>query len=333
MKAVFLNNNYQTGRVYPEALQDEMAKLMDLTPDPVRQDEMDEYAAVLRDAEVVFSTWGMPSLTEEEIAKYLPKLKAVFYGAGSVQYFARPFLKRGVRVVSAWAANAVAVADYSASVVRLCLKGFFPAHHGAREDWAGAHMLVERHPGCHGATVGLLGLGMIGRGVAERLAGADIAIIAYDPYAPAELFGKLGARRMDTLFDVFAQSDAVSNHIANLPATQEILRYEHFSAMPEYGAFINTGRNAQVHVPGFVRAFAEVPTRTAVLDVTDPDEPPSPENPLLSLPNAYFTPHMAGATGREIWRMAEYMVDEYKRYVAGEPLKWEVTEKMLETMA
>ena len=67
----------------------------------------------LIDTEFIFSTWGMPKFTEDEIKKYLPSLRAVFYGAGSVQSFARPFLNCGVKVFSAWAANAVPVAEYT----------------------------------------------------------------------------------------------------------------------------------------------------------------------------------------------------------------------------
>ena len=69
----------------------------------------------------------MPALSEAEIAEYLPNLRAVFYGAGSVQYFARPFLSRGVRVFSAWAANAVPVAEYAVAQIVLSGKGFYQA--------------------------------------------------------------------------------------------------------------------------------------------------------------------------------------------------------------
>lgn len=78
-----------------------------------------------RDTEFVFSTWGIPVFTEEEIKEYLPSLKAVFYGAGSVQKFARPFLNCGVKVFSAWAANAVPVAEYTVAQIILANKGFF----------------------------------------------------------------------------------------------------------------------------------------------------------------------------------------------------------------
>ena len=75
-------------------------------------------------------------MTEDQIAEYFPNLKAVFYGAGSVQGFARPFLKSGVKVFSAWAANAVPVAEYTLSQILLANKGFFQTStlysHGGR---------------------------------------------------------------------------------------------------------------------------------------------------------------------------------------------------------
>jgi len=61
----------------------------------------------------------MPEFTEDEIKTYLPNLKAIFYGAGSVQSFARPFLNCGVRIFSAWAANAIPVAEFTVAQIIL----------------------------------------------------------------------------------------------------------------------------------------------------------------------------------------------------------------------
>ena len=70
----------------------------------------------------------------------------------------------------------------------------------------------------------------------------------------------------------------------------------------------------------------------AVLDVTDP-EPPLLENPFYDLPNCILTPHIAGSCGFEKYRMAEYMLEEFRKLCAGLPTQYEVTLKMLETMA
>ena len=102
--------------------------------------------------------------------------------------------------------------------------------------------------------------------------------------------------------------------------------------MLPYATFLNTGRGAQVVEDDLVRALTERPDLTAVLDVTEPE--PSPAgHPFYSLPNCFMTPHVAGSLGGEVVRMAEYMVDEYEALAKGLPVKYEVTLKMLETMA
>jgi len=96
--------------------------------------------------------------------------------------------------------------------------------------------------------------------------------------------------------------------------------------------FINTGRGAQVIEADLVRALTEVPTRTAVLDVTHP-EPVQPGHPFYTMENVFLTPHIAGSIGDEIARMGQYMLQEYKAFSGNMPCKYEVTMEMLKTMA
>lgn len=79
-------------------------------------------------------------------------------------------------------------------------------------------------------------------------------------------------------------------------------------------------------------ALKEEPSRSAVLDVTFP-EPPEEGSELYTLKNVFLTPHTAGSLGNEIQRMGEYMYNEFEAFVSGGQTKYEVTEKMLETMA
>jgi phosphoglycerate dehydrogenase-like enzyme len=102
--------------------------------------------------------------------------------------------------------------------------------------------------------------------------------------------------------------------------------------MRENAVFINTGRGAQVIEEDLVRILRERPDLTALLDVTYP-EPPVCDHPFYTLPNCLLTPHIAGSAGDEVARMGEYMLDEYKAYLNGEACKYEVSMKMLETMA
>lgn len=288
--------------------------------------------AKFADTEYIFSTWGMPSFTEEEIRTYLPSLKAVFYGAGSVQSFARPFLNCGVKVFSAWAANAVPVAEYTVAQIILAGKDFFvQSRLLAAEDRAAAQARHGGHIGNYRKKVGLIGCGMIGSLVAELLKAYDLEVMAFDPFMSPEKAERLGVTPC-SLEEMFATCSVVSNHLANNPQTQRMLTYKHFSSMLPYATFLNTGRGAQVVEEDLVRILTERPDLTAVLDVTHPE--PSPAgHPFYSLPNCFMTPHIAGSLGGEVVRMAEYMVDEYERLTAGVPVKYEVTLKMLETMA
>ena len=123
-----------------------------------------------------------------------------------------------------------------------------------------------------------------------------------------------------------------SNHLANNAQTKGMLCYDYFRRMRENAVFINTGRGAQVVEEDLVQALTERPDLTAVLDVTDPEPSPA-DHPFYTLENCFLTPHVAGSLGGEVVRMAEYMVTEYEAYAAGKPCAYEVTLKMLETMA
>ena len=92
------------------------------------------------------------------------------------------------------------------------------------------------------------------------------------------------------------------------------------------------GRGRQVVEKDLARALREEPGRAALLDVLT-KEPYAPWNPLMRRKNAFLTPHIAGSMGREVWRMAEYMIEEFGRWSAGGQTHYGVTLQMLETMA
>ncbi len=284
------------------------------------------------DARYVFSSWGMPSLSRDEIARLLPNVACVFYAAGSVQGFARPFLESGVRVYSAWGANAVPVAEFAVAQIILANKGYFQLHDRYKVSHADAMQYAATFPGNYGVNVGILGAGQIGRLVMRMLQSYKMSVYVYDPFLSDDGAKALGAIKT-TLRDIFANCQTISNHIANNAQTVGMLDYSLFSLMKPNATFINTGRGAQVIVDDFIRALREEPGRTALLDVTDPTEPLSPTHELWTLPNAYITPHRAGSVNDEVRRMGAYMADEYARVMHGEPALYEVNMDMLATMA
>ncbi|MBO5269719.1 MAG: hydroxyacid dehydrogenase [Clostridia bacterium] len=284
------------------------------------------------DVEVIFSTWGMPCFSEEEIALCFPRLRCVFYAAGTVRAFARPFLRSGVRVFSAWAANGIPVAEYTVSQILLANKGFFTEMQlmsAGNPDAA----RKRRNASCgnYGASVGIIGCGMIGSLVAEMLKRYELRVMAFDPFLSDARAEMLGVTKC-TLEALFSECQVVSNHLANNAETVGMLRYAHFASMPDYATFLNTGRGAQVVEADLIRALSERPDLTAVLDVTYP-EPPEEGSPFYALPNCFLTPHVAGSIGDEVRRMGKYAAEEFLRFSAGERCPYEVSEEMLAIMA
>lgn len=282
-----------------------------------------------KSTEYVFSTWGMPAFTEEEIKAYLPELKAVFYAAGSVQKFARPFLNCGVRVFSAWAANAVPVAEYTVAQIILANKGFFATM--AYTDRKAAKKEAQNFPGNYGVKIGIIGAGMIGKLVIQRLGSYNLEVLVFDPFLPDEKARELGVKKV-SLETLFQECQVVSNHLANNEQTRGMLGGVLFEKMRPHATFLNTGRGAQVVEADLIRALTERPDLTAILDVTFP-EPPEEGSALYTLPNCILTPHIAGSSGNEVRRMGAYMEAEYQNLIQNKPCKYEVTLEMLETMA
>lgn len=282
-----------------------------------------------RDTAYIFSTWGMPVFTGEEIREYLPSLKAVFYGAGTVQKFARPFLNCGVKVFSAWAANAVPVAEYTAAQIILANKGFFKTMRYTDRNAAIAE--IKNYPGNFGVRVGIIGAGMIGKLVIRKLKDYALEIVTFDPFLPDETARELGVQKV-TLEELFSTCQVVSNHLANNEQTKGMLNGALFEKMLPSATFLNTGRGAQVVEDDLIKVLKARPDLMAILDVTYP-EPPETGSDLYTLANCILTPHIAGSTGNEVRRMGQYMQEEYQRFTQGVPCLWEVNEKMLETMA
>lgn len=334
IKAAFMSQNRNRElieRVYsPESIS-EISKYATIYHELISKENLEDHKEYLKDVEVVFSTWGMPVLSQQEIEQYLPKLKAVFYAAGSVQRFARPFLSKGIIVVSAWAANAIPVAEYTLALILLANKGFFQNSLKTKNDYYSARKYTETFPGNYTAKIGILGAGMVGTKVIELLKPFNIEVLVYDPFLSDERANQLRVKKCG-LVEIFSQCQTISNHIANLPATVGLLNKEHFSKMLPNATFINTGRGAQVVEKDLIEALKEIPTRTAILDVTDP-EPPANDSELLKMENVILTSHIAGSMGREVERLGCYMVEEFIRYIEGKELKYNVTLKMLETMA
>ncbi len=285
-----------------------------------------------RRVEYIFSTWNMAVLSEKKIEEYFPSLRAVFYAAGTVQYFAKPYLDRGIKIFSAWGANAVPVAETTVAQIILANKGYFQTvHRGESGGWY-QHDAGKPYSGNFNTNVGIIGAGMIGRLVIEMLKNYKLNVLVFDPFLPDETAKSLGVEKVSRVTELFERCSVVSNHLANNPQTENMIDKACFEKMGRNAVFINTGRGKQVNESDMIAALKECPERVALLDVTFP-EPPEKGSELYSMKNVFLSPHLAGSIGNEIQRMGEYMLSEFLAFESGKPTKYEVTAGMLETMA
>ncbi|WP_062213768.1 hydroxyacid dehydrogenase [Streptomyces sp. NBRC 109706] len=274
--------------------------------------------ARLAEVEVLITGWGSPAVDEAALAA-APRLRAVLHAAGSVKGHLSPACwERGVQVSTAAQANAQPVAEYTLAMILLTLKGV-PAgtvHLRERRDRVDVLRAFPRI-GNHQRRVGLVGASRIGRLVAEALRPFSLDVAIADPYLSEAEAAELGATLLP-LEELLRESDLVSLHAPAIAETRHMLNAERLALLRDGAILINTARGALIDhdalTPELVSGRID-----AILDVTEPEPLPA-DSPLWELDNVWLTPHIAGAQGTELYRLADVVLDELVRYTAGEPL-------------
>lgn len=330
LNGLFILNEDSYHLIYGSDSLEQIGQLVNLYAKPQTANTIHADPALLAQADVIFSGWGAPLMDEAFLAA-APRLKAVFYGAGSIRGFVTDaFWQRHIIITSAAAANAVPVAEYTLATILLSLKKFWAFSAKTRQGtgWGEDRASI---PGNFKRTVGLISLGMIARKVLELLAPFDLERVVYCPFLTDAEAARLNVRRC-SLEEVFKIADVVSLHTPDIEATRGMITGTHFDSMKPGATFINTARGRVVREPEMTDVLQRRPDLTAVVDVTYP-EPPASDSPLRSLPNVILTPHIAGSIGQECQRMGQYMTEELKRYLNGEKLRWQISQEAAARMA
>jgi D-3-phosphoglycerate dehydrogenase len=270
--------------------------------------------------EVIYNPTGKP-LSSDEVAELLPgidgyiagldgidahallqadRLKVIArYGVGVDNVDLDAAKEKGIVVTNTPGANSVSVAELALGLM-LALARQIPeaveaVHQGKWPRYAGISL--------EGKTVGLLGLGAIGKQLARRLCGFDCRILAYDPFAD-EVFARENHVELAAVEYVIAQADFVSLHLPLLPETRCLVNDDFLSRMKKGSYLINTSRGEVIDEDALLRALQGGHLKGAGLDAFTV-EPPDPANLLLALPQVIATPHLGaqtdGATSNMGW--------------------------------
>lgn len=154
----------------------------------------------------------------------------------------------------------------------------------------------------YGKTLGIIGLGRIGKAVARRAHGFDMRILYADPTRDPEAEANLGVDHV-SLDDLLARADFISLHLNYTPKVRHLINREGFEQMKSTAVLINTARGALVDPDALTWALQTGRIAAAALDVFDP-EPIPQEHPLLKLNNLVITPHIASASKETRRKMA-----------------------------
>jgi D-3-phosphoglycerate dehydrogenase / 2-oxoglutarate reductase len=200
-----------------------------------------------------------------------------------------------VAVVNCPGRLADAVADFTVGLMISEARNIARGHEALkRGEWRRRYHNLGRIPDLPGHTVGLVGLGAIGRGVARRLQGFDMRVVAADPFADPAVAASLHVELLP-LDDLLRASDFVSIHVDVRPETRNLIDRRRIGLMKQGAYFINTARAEVVDEEALIEALRGDKIAGAALDVYRAE--PLPEgHPLLALDNVTLTPHMSGGS-------------------------------------
>lgn len=209
----------------------------------------------------------------------------------------------GVAVTIAPGTNHGSVAEHAFALM-LGFTRHVPSRHAtiAAGGWSRQMSLPLR-----GRTLGLAGLGRIGKAVATRAAAFEMRVIAYDP-VPDTAFCAANGISLVSFDQLLAESDFLSLHLPLMPETQHLINKATIAKMKPGAVLVNTSRGGLVCEADLVPALRERRIGGAVLDVFE-QEPTAPDNPLRTLDNVVLAPHAAGVDTQSLLDMAQSAAD------------------------
>ena len=283
--------------------------------------------------EVVYNTTGKP-LSSEQVKRMLPGMNGYIagldqidqhalqtadslkiiarYGVGVDQVDLQAAADKGIIVSNTPGANSASVAELALGMLLMLARQIPMAMNSIqRGEW-------PRLPGLtlEGKTVGILGLGAIGKQFAKRLANFDCHIIAHDPYAD-EAFAKQHNIQLVPLEALISRSDFISLHLPVLPETRGLVDDKFIQAMKTRSFLINTSRGELIDELALVKGLESGHIQGAGLDAFV-KEPPDSDHPFLSFPQVICTPHLGAQTDGATNNMGRMALDECIRVLQGE---------------
>jgi D-3-phosphoglycerate dehydrogenase / 2-oxoglutarate reductase len=274
-----------------------------------------EYQQHLGDADALIVRSAV-KVTREVLEK-APRLRAIGRAGVGVDNVDLPAATElGVLVMNTPGGNAVSVAEHTLALMLAMARSIAPASSSTKGGkWEKKKFLGNE---LRGKTLGVIGLGSIGREVVRRARAFEMKVLTSDPYVSPRVAEDLHVELAD-LDSLLAESDYISLHVALTPETHRMLAKETLAKMKTGVRIVNCSRGELIDPDALKEAIDSGKVAGAALDVFDPEPPPA-GFPLFSLDAVVATPHIAGSTeeAQEIVgvRIAEQLAEYLRSGVA-----------------
>jgi len=214
--------------------------------------------------------------------------------------------------------NSIAVAEFTVLLV-LALLRKLPVHHNTTKGgrWLEHNLMVEMGE-LAGRTVGIVGMGFVGRAVAQRIKGFEANLVYTDIRQLSSDQEEALGLTFVSLEELLKQADIITLNLSLTSESKNLIGPKEFEMMKKTAFLINTARAGIVDQDALYRALYSREIAGAAIDVY-PQEPPDPNNPMFLLDNVIFTPHMAGASLDTWGRRIRIGYDNFRKIVAGKP--------------
>ncbi len=257
---------------------------------------------------------GDDAITRQVLDKAVPRLKVLSkYGIGVDKIDVASCTELGIPVLFTPGVNHTTVAEHTFLLLLALEKNFLfhcdSTRTGGWKRQTGHEIL--------GKTIGIVGLGRIGREVAIRAKAFGMHPIGYDVFWDEAFAAQHGLARAATLDEVFGVSDYISLHTNLTPETRDLIRAETITKMKPGVIILNCARGEIVHTADIVAALQSGRVRGYGTDVLDVEPPPA-DHPLTHLPNCIVTPHVGSRTSESVQRQAMAAVENLIRAMRGE---------------
>ena len=260
-----------------------------------------------------------PGKISERVLRSAPRLKLIqLVAAGYDSMDVNLCRELGIPVANNGGANSIDVAEHTIGLILGFYRRLIELDRNVRADrWRDIDTGFSTYT-VNGKTVGIVGLGNIGRRVAYLLRAFGTRILYYDQYPLTQnVESELGVTRM-ALADLLRESDILTVHLPLTDETRGIIGRRELSLLKPQAVFVNTCRGPIVDEVALAEVLSEGRILGAALDVLE-QEPPVSDNPLLKLDNVLLTPHVAGVTYDTWTRRGEFVFHNLQRVWEGEP--------------